>query len=175
MEDPEARKEVEKIISSAQSSTDIIFESTTENIKEFVKGKSLDDLIKLYFYITTSDILDRPPTELEEEFITEFFSIKGWVDYVQSKKFPERYSLIRFVPVFDLPLITTVFSFEVLKLVDLSRRRNTRSKNKLTKVKEDLEIALDNSYHDDVFDKVDGFSNLYETLIKHKLVKERED
>ena len=30
-------------------------------------------------------------------------------------------------------------------------------------------------FYDGIFDKVDGFSNIYEVLIRHKIVKERED
>lgn len=162
-------------------SNDIIFESTQTNIKEFIKGKDLDELIDLYFYIISDDSQKRPPTEMEKEFIGEFFTHDGWANFIQSIKRKDKPYFERRNN-FDLPMISSVLSFELLKKcsqfmsnIDKELSRARRVETKQSNIKRQLEVALDDSYEDGIFNKVEGFSNLYETLIRYKLIKERKD
>lgn len=162
------------------NSKNIIFESTYENIKEFIKDKKTFDLVNLYMYIMSTESMERPPSKVEREFITEFFSDEAWADFIQYRKREQegKKSYFKHIPPFDLHTISGILSFEIMKLVEKEFSASKRLKaqqNKNKKLKKDLENALDNSYYDSIFDKVDGFSNLYETLISHKLLKERED
>lgn len=163
---------------------DAIFESTYAAIKEFIAGKHLGDLVLLHLYISTSSKLERPPYPIEREFIKEFFTDDGWANHVQAHKRAlqgKEDLLFTMRDPFDLQQIQGMLSVEISKLtadyikdtLKLTKPEpNMRSRRAF---KEELEAAMDGSYYDGVFDKCDGFSNLYSVLVKHKLLKERED
>lgn len=161
--------------------SDIIFTSTYDNILDFIKGKSLKDLVDLHLYIVGTDHMTKPPTEFQEKFIGEFFTHEAWAEWIQRKK-RKKEKLFEHRPSFDLPMIQGVLAFEIMKLTEkyierefTAEKKLQRLKDKNKTIKKDLENSLDNSYYDGIFDKVDGFSNVYETLIKHKLVKEKNE
>ncbi len=120
------------------------------------------------------------PNEFEKEFITEFFTDIAWVEYIQARKRP--HSLFKHIPPFDLNNIVGILNFEImakaresLKLLSNKLKQKERTAQAIRELKVELENDLDNAVYDGIFDKVNGFSNLYETLIKHDLVKERDD
>ena len=162
-------------------SKDIIFQSTQDNINEFIKDKDLDKLMELCIYIVTDVSLNRPPNELEKEFIKEFFTNDGWANHINNRKYSkDKFYTLR--DKFDLPMISSILAFEIVKL---SRDAHKSLTDKLTQkervlqsvneLKVELENGLDNAVFGGVFDKVEGFSNIYEALIRHDMVKERED
>lgn len=151
----------------------IVFESTYDNIKAFIKGKDLGKLVKLWLYISGSDSLNRPPDELEKEFIGEFFTHDAWAVYLNKKKNPPTH--FKHIPPFDLPNIQGILAFEIMNKIDKKLKNADKLERRLKTVSEELEDALDNSYETGVFDKVDGFSNIYQVLVHRKLVKLRTD
>ena len=149
---------------------DIIFKSTYENITSFIEGKDFDKLLKLYFYISSKDYLNRPPDNFEKLFIEEFFSNEAWIKYIQSQKRVVK-SYFKYVPPFDLGLITSILSFELLKISSKEIKKAKRGNIKRKPLEEDLEEAINLSYEGEVFYKVEGWSNVYEVLLKYNLVK----
>ena len=154
----------------------IIFDSLYENINEFIKDRDLDLLIGLCQYIGGT-FMDTPPNEFEKEFITEFFTDVLWAEYIQSKKKPD--SFFKNIPSFNLSNIFGILTFETIhkakKTLRLLTNKLKQKDKKYKKLKVELENGLDNAIYDGMFNKVDGFSNLYETLIKHSLIKQRDD
>lgn len=172
-------QEIEEMLSKNRGNSSIIFDSTYEAIQNFIEDKELKDLIELHLYITGTACMQRPPTDLEKVFIEEFFTNEAWADYLQRRKREEngRQNFF-YVPPFDLPTIQGILAFEINLLTSKELKKRDLNKKKVENIKiikKELENALDNSVFDGIFDKVDGFSNIYEVLIKHNLVKERED
>ena len=157
---------------------DIIFQSTYDNILEFIKDKDLDLLMGLSKYISSSDMHQRPPNELEKEFIAEFFTNDGWVDYVVERKRRENNpdgGKFFYKPRFDFDNILGILNFEIISRSREALRLTTNKLKQIEKLKGVLESDLDNAVFDGIFDKVEGFSNIYETLIAYNMVKERDD
>lgn len=153
---------------------DIIFQSTQENVREFVKNRDLYKLMQLYVYIVTDIALNRPPTEFEKEFIKEFFTNDGWAEHINNRKYgTDKLFVLR--DKFDLPMISSVLAYEIIKMSMEVYKPLTDKLKQVEKLKGVLESDLDNAVFDGVFDKVEGFSNIYETLIAFEMVKERED
>jgi len=161
---------------------DIITESIRDNIYEFVTGKKIEDLIDLYNYLATKRCMESHPTELGKKFIEEFFGNDRWAGYINERK-KEHTSIFSYLDVDDTRNSALTFlSFEIIQLVGkgiADKSAKDRQLQKLKKEKEtlkkELEQALDDSVDGGVFYKDDGFINLYEVLIRHNMVKERED
>lgn len=153
---------------------DLVFNSTYDNIKRFIKDKDVFRLMELVTYIN-STCFDTPAEGIQIEFIEEFFGIDEWATYVnrmgreREKEGTAYFS--KYIPPFDLQTISSILMFETLKKARLVIEGFQLQADKLEK---DSERALDNAIDEDgVFCKVEGFSNLYETLILHGIIKER--
>jgi len=72
------------------SNKDIIFQSTYDNINAFMHGKDKYELVNLYLYIMGTESLDRPPTEMEKEFLAEFCGHDAWAELIQYRKREQR-------------------------------------------------------------------------------------
>lgn len=169
---------------SRNQDQDIIFQSTYENIKEFIKGKNITELSKLYMYIMGSERMNRPPNDLEKSFIKEFFTHEAWAEYLQyyKRKMNGEYKYFTPIPPFDLPTIAGILSFEIMQLLknELSelatlRKYKERKQKERKDLKSDLKTAINDSYDDGVFYKVDGWCNVAEVLERNKLITLTED
>jgi hypothetical protein len=151
--------------------SNIVFESTYENIRDFV-GKhknNLKGLVDLSVYIRSTNSLNVPPTKFEQEFIEMFFGTDNWVKYINEEKSP-KFKYFKHIPPFDLQTISQLLSFEVMLLVQ--ENLSKKSELNVKKLKSDLKDAVSASEFDGVFDKVEGWCNVYDVLKKYKLLKE---
>ena len=150
----------------------IIFDSTYANINVFIeKNNSVSALIDLSLYISGS-FMDTPPTELQKEFIGEFFGHHEWAEFINYSKKPKTF--FKQIPSFDLPTIRGILTHELLKLIKYGDKPISKSEKRLKeekkKLKKELKTAIKNSYFDGVFDKCDGWCNISDVLQEHKLI-----
>ena len=178
----EFHKELQAGLSSAGEASKTIFASIYENVNEFIKGKDLLELVKLALYIKGSDAIDRPPTEIEREFISEFFTDEKWAEHIQNLK-RERVKYFNASPIPQLDDITGILYFEVCKLMENHLGREhlnlklilAKQKVKDTTLKYDLGLAIHSSYEDGIFYKDKGWCNVADVLVNHKLITLTED
>jgi len=168
---------------------DIIFQSTYDNINAFMHGKDKYELVNLYLYIMGTESLDRPPTEMEKEFLAEFCGHDAWAEFIQYRKREQRRKeegkpppYFKHIPPFDLQTISGILSFEIMKLMGTEskelislRKYKARKQEERKKLKEELKIAINDSYEGDIFYKDDGWCNAADVLVKNKLITLSDD
>lgn len=162
--------------------SDIIFQSTYDNIKEFIKGKNVEDLMELSTYIVGTEAINRPPNELEKQFIKEFFTTEAWAEHIQYQKGTQKGKYFLKIPPFDLQTISKILFFEVMELAkeemtsikrDLSTLdlENQIKDNEKMLLEAELRVAVVKSHDENgVFWKDDGWCNISEVLQKYGLI-----
>lgn len=161
---------------------DVIYKSTYENIQDFLKGKNVNNMLDCCLFLSSSDRYQKqPPNQETKDFIEQIFSNELWADFVMQQRRPkQKYFNPR--PPFDFDTITSILNFEVIKMASLVQYETVtkvvtkiQKINKREQLKKDLKQAMEQSVFNGTFDKIDGFINLYEVLIKHNLLEEYED
>lgn len=162
---------------------DIVFQSTYDNIREFIKGKDIKQLMELSTYIVSTEALTRPPNELERQFIKDFFTETGWAEHIQYQKGTQKEKYFLKPPSFDLETISKLLFLEVMKLAKKQMIKLTSelsASNLVSQIKQkeiellvrELQIAVLESYDENgVFWKDDGWCNVSLVLQKYKLIK----
>ncbi len=159
---------------------DLIFDSTYSNINEFISNhKDVPSLVDLCIYL--GGLFTKvPPTEMQKEFIGEFFTHEAWAEFVQRTVKPDKFW--KHIPPFDFVTIRAILSFETMLLVEegmkefkkVSKRKDKLEQEKKT-LKKDLKEAISDSYEDGIFYKDNGWCNTADVLVKHKLITLKED
>lgn len=162
---------------------DIITVSLTENINEVLKDFDNLEIFSLAMYLA-STFIDTPPSEKQKVFIKKIFGEVNWAEFIQNEVRRRRpnppFMIMR--PPFDLSEIRAIVMFEVTKrFADVLKAESqlnlklANMKAEKANLKLDLAVAVVNSYDGDTFWKDDGWINISEVLMKHKLIDLSED
>lgn len=158
---------------------DIITVSLTENINDVLKDFDNIEIFSLSMYLA-STFIDTPPSEKQKVFIEKIFGNHNWAEFIQNEVRRRRpnppFMITR--PPFDLSEIRAIVMFEVckrfadvLKIESQLNLKLANTKADKARLKYDLALAVESSYDEDrVFWKDDGWVNVSEVLIKHKLL-----
>lgn len=152
-------------------------ESLIANFQSFVGPLTDMELSSLCNYMT-QDFNDAPPDELAKRFIEDFLGHDQWVSYIQDyrRDLSGRSSMFRPIGLLEdvanlKRFLMAESSFRYHKYLMKSTAVKTKAKNKWESLKVELSKAIDESYFDGSFDKIEGFSNISDVLLKFKLVK----
>ena len=140
------------------------------NIDKFVEKLDNIDLYRLCNYLTER-FIDHEPDEIQMSFIEEFFGKASWFMFVQDEKKMRdgNESVFKLRPPFDFRKIR-----EYLLYKTQSRFLNVMSElSKMKLAESNFRIDILNALKQEnngEFDKVDGFSDIFDVLIKYKIV-----
>lgn len=153
----------------------IILDSLTNNLDKFLVKLTDRECIELSNYLSYN-FLKEPPTEIQKEFIEEFFTLDKWLNFYQQCKRKEMGLQIYFFsePEFWNEIRTHVlFHVSFLYERHLSKQEKEIKDIKIKKedkLKKDLDNAILDSEFDGVFDKCEGWCNVARVLENHKLI-----
>jgi len=144
--------------------------SLIENFNSFVKKLSDKDVLEISLYITTK-FDSNPPNNITKEFIDEFIGNDDWAVFVQDYRTGHNSLFRPFILVSEINEIRSLIMFEVtLRFNKLLNKKVVKKVDLIPKLKVDLKSAIDNSFEDDIFSKVDGWCNVSDVLVKYKLI-----
>ena len=160
------------------------------NMDNFLNKISDIEIFKLSNYLA-SHFIDTPPDKLQQEFIEEFFGTFNWAIFIDNENKKREGTLEYLVPRpnFDLPSIREYLMFKItIRFGDLILQvsklemnvaklnaKNLKEKFKLATVKSEIILSFLLNKQDGGFNKIDGFSDIYEILIRHKLINKMSD
>lgn len=167
--------------------TNVDFEkqSLIRNFINFVNPLSDFDLAKLQQYML-EQFNDIPPNELQKDFIDKFVGFDGWGQYIQYyrreillENSGQPRSLFRPMAVIeDITNLRNMLAVECSSRFFKSLKGNKldkKPKDWNKKLKSDLNNAVRNSYYEGIFDKIEGWCNIYDVLSYHKLLEPTEE
>ncbi len=162
------------------TTSDLIRKSIIDNLNRFIAPLSDVEIWGLNEYLM-GGYANTPPTSIQKEFIDEFIGEEGFMrlhaDYKKLELGIEP-SFRPFAEIESLNRLRLLISYDINtrfgKLLNGSKPKTIAEKkpkdwNK--KLKTELENAIEESYFEGVFDKCDGFCNITDVLIEHKLLK----
>ena len=154
---------------------DLILKSLTNNLDNFLVKLTDLECLDLSNYLGYN-FMKKPPTEIQKEFIEEFFTLDRWLNFYQQCKRKEMGHEVYFSsePEFWNEIRTHVL-FHISFLYDryLAKEEKEIKDIKIKKedkLKKDLENAILNSEFDGVFDKCEAWCNVANVLEEHKLI-----
>jgi len=159
-----------------------------ENVVDYCKGLSHEDLQNLVIYLGNEIEANVKPTKIQQEFCEMFLGAVNYAYFLKYWSLPEKER-----PIFsntktirsDLNELYMYVSWQAnlrvgRLLLEVSEWKVKASKLELkiadkkletAKLKEDLANAVLDSYEGDIFYKDDGWCNISDVLVKHKLIK----
>lgn len=159
-----------------------------EKVVEYCKKLSHKELQDLVIYLGNGIDDNVKPTKIQKEFCEVFLGSVSYAEYLRIVALPEDKK-----PFFTgVKRISTnlaeLFSFVAWQsnlrissvLLELANEKVKTSRLELkiaekelktAKIKEDIARAVENSYEDGEFYKVEGWCNISDVLVKHKLLK----
>ncbi len=148
----------------------IILESLTNNLDKFLDKLSDIECLDLSNYLSYN-FLKKQPTEIQKEFIEEFFTLDKWLNFYQKCKRIEMGNNVYFhsEPEFWNEIKTHVL-FHISFLYDKHLKKENKELKNQEQLIKDLDNAILNSEIDGIFDKCEGWLNISEVLQKHKLI-----
>jgi hypothetical protein len=149
---------------------EIILKSLANNLDRFLNKLSDIECIDLSNYLSYN-FIKKQPTEIQKEFIEEFFTLDKWLSFYQKCKRIEMGHKIsfHFEPEFWNEIRTHVL-FHILFLYDKHLTKENKELRRQEQLIKDLDNAILNSEIDGIFDKYEGWLNVSEVLQKHKLI-----
>lgn len=168
------------------SKSDFKLTSLIGNFQAFVEPLTDMELSSLCYYMTV-DFNDSPPNEIAKAFIEEFLGHNEWVKYLQDYRSELAGANSMFRPMMLLEEVANLkrflmaeSSFRFHKHLQGHKIQNEKRAQKKIDVKWDnlkneLAAAIDESYFDGSFDKIEGFCNISDVLLKYELVKYPEE
>ncbi len=150
---------------------DLIRDSIFQNLKIFCQDLTDKEMSDLNNYLI-SDFTEKP-SSVQERFYKEFFDEKEWLEFVRVAKLKVKPSFSTvFRTTSELTEIRTLFSYFVQRRFEkLVKSTKPKTVSTRIKLKRELKNAIEESYFDGEFDKCDGFCNITDVLISHKLLK----
>jgi len=116
---------------------------------------------------------DRPTSKLEQLFVEKFFGKDDWALFLYESTDEGRPSYFsKCVRVkSELSTVRHFLAFEVSERFSKLANAKIPPKENNKKLKQDLQTAVEDSYEDGEFCKIEGWLNISEVLQKHKLLK----
>jgi hypothetical protein len=159
-----------------------------ENVVDYCKELSHEDLQNLVIYLGNEIEANVKPTKIQQEFCETFLGAVNYADFLKYWSLPEKER-----PIFsntkiirsDLNELYMYVSWQanlrigklLLEVSDWKVKASklelkiADKKLKTAKLKEDLSNAVLDSYEGNIFYKDDGWCNISDVLVKHKLIK----
>ena len=157
-----------------------------EKVVEYCNTLSFEELRGLAIYLGSGIENNQKPTEKEQDFCEVFLGAVNYATYLRIKseikesyfsgtktigyEINELYSFVSFQTIIRSSEVLLQLSDEKVKSSKLELKIANKNLER-AKLKEDLSKAILNSYEDNIFYKDDGFCNLSDVLIKHKLLE----
>lgn len=149
-----------------------------ENVVEYIKNFTDEELCNLT-RLFGAEIETRTPSDKEMLFIKEFIGEADYAEFIMLTRATKKsfFSNIKMLNS-NINEIYSYLAFQsnqrLAKLINEQKKsaiKINKQKLKTLELKRDLLIAIDNSYEDGVFYKVEGWCNISDVLVKHKLIK----
>lgn len=159
--------------------SDLIRKSFIENLNRFIKPLSDIELYELNEYLM-GGYANTPPTDIQRDFVDEFIGETAFMLLHSDFKKLElgiNPSFRPFAEIENLNKLRLLISYDMnIRFGALVTGKSKTATEKKPKdwnkgLKADLKDAIEESYFDGEFDKCDGFCNVTDVLIKHKLLE----
>lgn len=159
-----------------------------ERVVEYCNTLSFEELRDLAVYLGAGITTSVKPKEKEQEFCEKYLGAVNYGEYLRYTALPKDkkpYFSSAFKTGSEIQELYGFVSFQVVVrssevLLNLSSEKVKSSKLNLkiadknlekAKLKEDLAKAIASSYEGDIFYKDNGWCNISDVLVKHKLIK----
>lgn len=158
-----------------------------KRVVEFCKELSHKDLQELALYLGAKINKKEKPTQLQQKFCEQFLGIDNYIEYLRFVALPkekqpcfttafktgnsvsEMYNFVSWQCCLRMSNLFCELTDERVKSSKLNLKLADK-KVETAKLREELSKAIVNSYEGNIFYKDNGWCNISEVLVKHKLI-----